>query len=145
MKGMTDEVVDPLLELMEPLISPGYVKNRGLDEAKGKGGGGRGGGWNYSATGGAPAAPGAYVAPQGYQLIPAPYAQATPGQFARAPQGAAPTATLTKARMGKAQQDPTRTYGPAHFAKPCMYCAYPAHCGDQCWKTFPELRALNTA
>ncbi len=138
-KGLDEEAVELLVEAVEPLANPAYVKARGLEEGTSTY---KYGGRAYTkpaATTEQPAAAGptAYAAPPGYQLVP--YAQtAAATSPAAGAGGGAP-----KPRVGQAQLDPSKVYPPAHFAKPCTYCAHPAHSGDGCWKTFPALRALN--
>ena len=160
-RGLTEEAVETLLEAVEPLTNPHYVKNRGLDGAKEAGAGGGAGQPKYNrygrpysvptaaqpaAVAAAPTAyagptvyatPTTYAPPAGFQLVPCAQPTATP------PPVGAGGGAAARPRVGKASLDPTKTYPPAHFARPCMYCAYPAHSGDGCWKTFPELRTLN--
>jgi hypothetical protein len=142
-RGRGEEAGEALLEAAELLTSPRYVKSRGFDEGVAASKYGRYGwarsGTAYSAPAAAQpaaAAPAAYV-PPGFQLVPCAQAVATP-------LGGAGGGAAARPKVGKAALDPTKVYPPAHFARPCMYCQYPAHSGDGCWKTFPELRPLNS-
>ena len=170
-KGLDDEEVEALLEAAELLVDPKYAKDRGFDGANNRGfdgakEGNAGGGAVQSKYGryGRPysvpavaqpaaaaagptayasptayATPTAYMAPAGFQLVPCTQPAATVPMA-----GAGGGAVARPRTVGKAALDPTKTYPPAHFARPCMYCAFPAHSGDGCWKTFPELRPLNS-
>ena len=66
-RGLPEELVDSLLEAVGSLVRPGYLKSRGLDEAKCYGGYGRGPSLGY--RGGA-APPGLYVYSPGFQAAP---------------------------------------------------------------------------
>jgi hypothetical protein len=80
--------------------------------------------------------------PPGYQLTPIaaplPVAQAT-----IAPQPYAPPGGGRPLPRGIASTKPGEIFPPAHFTRPCTYCSHAGHAGDSCWKTYPELRALN--
>ncbi len=148
-KCYPDDVLDAVVDAVAPLTRPDYMKARGLDERKDRGGD-RSQRYPYSSPasnlpahngGTAPppvyVAPPAYTAPPGFQLVQVAHTAAVP------PPQAAGGGGARKPSVGKSQQDPTKTFAPAHYAKPCMYCSYPSHNGDNCWKTFPELRVLN--
>ena len=167
-RGLPEEVVDLMLEAVGSLVRPSYLKSRGLHEAKGKGGpdgprqGGHGGYGGYGGYGrrrspgyGGGAAPQdqiGYSPSSAPQIVYSPASAPAPaptwyGLAAGAPPplALAGGAATARNKVGKHQQDPTRSFPQQHFVKPCMYCNYPAHAGDQCWKTFPELRSLNMA
>ena len=152
-------MADAVLEAVVPLARPDYLKTRALDDRRDRGGD-RSARQRWPAYS-SPASEQTYAAapqptyaaaPQptyaaahqptyaalpGLQLVQ--YAQTAGGPPSPVAGGGAPR----KAAIGKSQQDPSKTFAAAHFARPCMYCAYPSHNGDNCWKTFPELRPLN--
>ena len=69
--------------------------------------------------------------PPGYQLTAiAPATGSPPGGGRAPPRGIA----ITK---------PTEVFPAAHFTRPCTYCAHNGHAGDNCWKTYPELRSAS--
>ena len=161
------------MDTVTTLVRPEYLRIRGYDERKATGGDksnygryGRpyGGGGNAPQPAYAAAPQPAYAAaPQpAYAAVPQPtYVAAPQPAYAVVPQptyaappgfqlvpcasgGPPPTAPgQRKVSVGKSQQDPTKTYRTAHYVKPCVYCGSTYHGGDHCWKTYPELRALN--
>ena len=159
LKQYPDGVVDAVMDALVPLARPDYLLARGISTDQK----GRGQRHPYSSPaqnqpayngGAAPqpayAPPLAYAAPPAYTAPPA-YAappvfqliQVAPSAAAPSPPQAAGGGAARKPNIGMSQHDPSKSFAAAHYAKPCMYCSYPSHNGDNCWKTFPELRVVN--
>jgi hypothetical protein len=80
------------------------------------------------------ASPSRPACPPGFQLTPISPASAAP---AAPPGGGRPPS------RGIAATKPGESFPASHFSRPCTYCSHAGHAGDTCWKTYPELRALN--
>ena len=78
------------------------------------------------------ASPSQPACPPGYQLTPVSTSAPSPP-----PGGGRPPP------RGIAATKPGEVFPPTHFTRPCHYCSHAGHAGDNCWKTYPELRALN--
>ena len=136
--------------LLDPIIEPPYKKFKqipGAEDCSGTPGRGR---RAYKAK-----TPPVVVAPPGYRLTPVEPAVAAPPGYKLVPVGVSParaavvTARITPPAGGKPPQvgistlKPDIDYPTSHFTKPCAYCHHDRHCGDFCWKTYPELRDAN--
>ena len=76
------------------------------------------------------------------QMASYPQPACPPGYQLAAPSAGPPGGGRLPSR-GIAATKPLEVFPPGHFIRPCAYCAHAGHAGDHCWKTYPELRALN--
>lgn len=149
LRGLDDFAIEAVTESAQKLLLPPYKRFLEKKEPARA---------PYRAAVAALQQPVAVAPPQPAQQ-PVYYQQAQPVQYAPGGPACPPGFQLTAIAAAKpvvppgggrppsrgiASTKPGETFPTSHFVRPCAYCQHAGHAGDTCWKTYPELRALNS-